>query len=669
MKPRIILSIVISSLLSSAVASAQFSVSLKDNSRVLTSDGRFEATEQVSSGYSFAGIDVGEIGSITLSTLPQDEAGTQIPALPEAEKQVVILDLSERNGEDEKATRNLYSSEYMLEVAGLPYFITSSLDEALASASMLLLSSPIVTGEKATLSPDEWNRVAEWVCAGGILVSPAITDTLTPELAELFGISSRTRSQRTRYYLYWTSESHPELVYIDEPEEKETRIGAVSSSVLTPSTATPLAFYDKGSESVAVVKNKLGKGAAYLFGFSWREVIQRSQLNKDSGGSRGVNNSFEPSADMVPLFIRAAHAASQPVTAWKFTVPDGYSSVLIPTHDCDSRTALDSMAYLADYEKSLGLRAHYFITVHYFRQPGYLSAFYNEETVPLIGRLTGQGHTVGSHSVCHYPDFSDTARFPLTEYSEEEYASIATHDLATGKSVGSTWAELVLSKRILERDLSTPVRSFRSGHLCVNNNIPAASRIAGYDFSSCYTASDLMSQFPFIERMGNDWSGEPSGTLQIPLHFSDVFSVDKMTEDNWHEKPEIWFGIFNKLKGNYASSVILIHPNRKWKMSAQKMLVDMLDSRECGLFNFEDYGDFWLKRRDFRFTLHHDVERGKVIVRATAADIAANPHLGIVIEHGAGAPAPENITLVDETGRVHPVCIRKLAEGRYIMLL
>lgn len=665
-----LLSIAISALLVSMTASAQFAVSLKsDGSRVITSDGRIESPAATPSGYSFAGIDVGEIGSITLSSLPQDEAGSQIASLPAAEKPVVILDLTARNGESEPSNRNLYSSEYMLELAGLPYVVTASLDEALASSSMLLLSSPVNTGSQSTLTPEEWTRITDWVRAGGIVISPAITDTLTPELAELFGISARTRSQRTRYYVNWVSEPHPELAYIDEPEEKVTRIGAINSSVFTPSTAVPLATYGENPADVAVVRNSLGKGAAYLFGFSWRDVIQRSQLNKDSGGSRGVNNTFEPSADMVPLFIRATHAATQSVSAWKFTVPDGHSSVLIPTHDCDSRTALDSMSHMADYEKSLDLRAHYFITVHYFRQPGYLSAFYNPETLPLIKRLTDQGHTVGSHSVCHYPDFGDTGRFPLTEYSEEEYAAIATHDLATATSVGSTWAELVLSKRILERDLHLPVRSFRSGHLCVNNNMPAASRIAGYDFSSCFSASDVMSQFPFIERMGNDWSGEPSGTLQIPLHFSDVFSDDKMTEANWHEKPARWLEIFNKLKGNYASSVILIHPNRKWKMSAQKMLVDALDSRECGLFNFEDYGDFWLRRRDFRFTLHHDPSQSKVIVRAKAADIAANPHLGIFIEYAGGSKAPANITLVDESGKVHPVRIKKVAEGRYIMLL
>ncbi|MCM1355607.1 MAG: hypothetical protein NC212_04275 [Staphylococcus sp.] len=656
-------------------AAAQFSVTLTDGAgRLPLTDATVEPSDAAASGFTIGGIDVASISEIAASALAQEPQGSVITDLPAAEKPVAILDLTGRNKERESSTRNLYSSEYMLEVAGLPFFTTSSLDEAVTGSSMILLSSPWLNGSTKTFTPEEAQRLADYVSAGGLIVSPLIDGSLTPEMETIFGISARTSTTKTNLFLDWVDESYPELVYIDEPEETTTRLGSIRTSVLTPSTAVPFAYFGDAHDGsattgkVAVVKNTLGSGAAYLFSFSWSDVIQRPQLNKDSGGSRGTNNTFEPSADMVPLFLRAAHAANRTLSAWKFTVPDGYSSVLIPTHDCDSRTAFDEMFYLSDYEKELGFSCHYFLTVHYFRQKGYLSAFYNDETIPLARKLIEQGHTVGSHSICHFPDFHISSRFPMTEYTEEEYAAYATHDMDTGISTGSTWAELVLSKRILERDLANNVRSFRSGHLCVNDNMPLAHKIADYEFSSCYAAPDLLSQFPFIQRMNNNWEGEPTGTLQIPLHFSDVFSSDKMTEENWAEKPAVWLRLFDKLKGNYASSVILIHPNREWKMLAEKMLVESLDLGECSLFNFEDYGDFWINRRDFSFTVHHSPADGKVTVRAASADIEANPHLGIFVEYNSSRPL-ESITLVDETGTVRPSRIRRISDTQYILLI
>ena len=189
--------------------------------------------------------------------------------------------------------------------------------------------------------------------------------------------------------------------------------------------------------------------------------------------------------------------------------------------------------------------------------------------------------------------------------------------------------------------------------------------MSGYQFSSCYTAPSIHSQFPIPQRMDNDWSGEKTGVLQIPLHFSDVYSGDEtMNDDNWHEKPAQWFQVFNKLKDNYASSVILIHPNRQWKMEAEKMLVEMMDLRQCGLYNFEDYGDFWNGRRDFKFDTFYDPDSGKVTLQAKASDLEDNHALGIMIEGNADITS---VTLVDEIGTVHPVRVKAMPLGGFLV--
>ena len=645
---------------------ARFNVTTADGASVHTSDGSFVQSATATSGYTFGGVDVASIGSITYNALNQGTSDNfEMPDDAYIIKPVAILDVTDRNKESEALTRNVASAEYMLEIAGLQAFTTTSCADAVRDASLILISSPILSGSKATFTDDEVALLIEYVKNGGIVFSPAIEGSMTDGLRELFGISAHTSTNKNHKTYTWTDLSRPDMIYFDAPEEITVQIGEISTVEATVTTATPLAYFDDNRDAVAITCNEsLGSGAAYMCGFRWRDVVERLHLSKSMGISTH-SQTFSPYSDIPAFLLRAAHAAHNPLSAWKFTVPGGYQAVLIPTHDCDSRTAYDEMHWMAEYETSMGLNGHYFLTVHYFRQPLYLSQFYCDETLPAVRALLAAGHTVGSHSVCHYPDFSVTDRFPMTPFTQEEYAEYATRDMETGISTGSTLAEFQISKQLLERDFGISVHSFRSGHLCVNKHFPEAHTTCGYQFSSCYTAPTLHAQFPVPQRMDNDWAGDITGVLQIPLHFSDVYSGDEgMDENNWTEKPAQWFDIFKKLQNNYASSVILIHPNREWKMLAEKMLVDMMDLRDCGLYNFEDYGHFWNSRRDFHFDTFFDPSTGNVTLRAKAADIAANPALGILIE---GTADINSVTLVDENATIYPVRIKAMPLGGYLV--
>ena len=645
--------------------SAQFTVVTGDGSSVQVEDGSINPSATAKSGYMFGGIDLATIEAITFNALPQDDR--EIFEMPDAAtllRPIAILDVTGPNKESENQTRNIASAEYMLEIAGFPFFTTTSCTDAVDRASMIIISSPILSGSKATFTSDEIKTLIDYVKEGGIIFAPAIEGKLNDGLSELFGISEHSSTSKNHTTYTWVDLTRPEMIYFDEPEETTVCIGEISTVSATVSTATPLAYFDNDPDAIAITCNELGQGAAYMCGFRWRDVIERLHLNKGLGLS-GRSQTFSPYSDITAFLIRAAFTARNPLCAWKFTVPGGHRSVLIPTHDCDSRTAYDEMHWMADYETSMGLNGHYFMTVHYFRQPQYLAQFYCDETKPAVRKLLEAGHTVGSHSVCHYPDFSITERFPMTPFTAEEYAEYATRDVESGISTGSTLAEFQISKELLEKDFNFTVRSFRSGHLCVNKNFPLAHTTCGYQFSSCYTAPSLHCQFPIPQRMNNDWSGEKNGVLQIPLHFSDVYSGDdKMDEDNWQEKPALWFEIFNKLKNNYASSVVLIHPNREWKMEAEKMLVEMMDLRECGLYNFEEYGDFWNARRDFNFDTYYDPATGKVTLKANSTDLAINQALGILID---GYADITSVTLIDENGTIHPVRVKSMPLGGFLV--
>jgi hypothetical protein len=589
-----------------------------------------------------------------------------------AQKRCVLLDLSQQNAHNEETgehSRNVYSAQYLINLAGIPYMTTTNIVDAIAHASMIVCASPF---KQSTLSTSEIQLLKKWIEQGGVFVAPAITNA-DSYLCDLFGLESVAYSKERRTFT-WREEylQEQELSYFDEPEERTVSLGkarnTTAESIKTygyqPTTAEAMAYFDS-TNVAAVLRHRIGAGTVYTFGILWRDVVQRSQLGKNTTATRITSNGFEPSADVYAFFFRSLHAKINPVSVWKYTIPQGYESVLIPTHDCDSRTAYDEMYWVSEYEKSLGMSAHYFLTVHYFRDQGYLSDFYNAETKPKARRLLEDGHTVGSHSICHFPDFSNTALFPATVVTKEAYAASAHHDKMIGITQGgSTWAELGLSKIIIEEDLGNRVRSFRSGHLCMNKLMPMVQQAVGYTFSSCYASCNVLSQFPFHERMENDWAGA-QGVLQIPLHISDVINANPMTDSAWNHAPDIWLNVLEKLQRNYAPTVLLIHPNRDWKMFAMRQLVETMDRNKVGLYNFEAYGDFWLAREKMSFDYTYSPDNKSVVVWANEpiADTAACI-FAVDIQSDI---AIEEAIFVDATGQQSKLQIQKMQEGRYLI--
>lgn len=331
------------------------------------------------------------------------------------------------------------------------------------------------------------------------------------------------------------------------------------------------------------------------------------------------------------------------------------------------------MHYMGDYEKSLGLQGHYFFTTHYYSDKqnfghSYLSDFYNDETIPKAAALIADGHTAGSHSVCHFPDFNLCRNTDIV--TREEYAQRAT--CVDGKSTGaSTWAEMVLSKQIIEEDLHNNVRSFRSGHLCVNPDFNKILETGEYEFASCYTAGDLLSQFPFFGRIDNEWAGRQSSVLQMPLHISDVYKNkngnESLTDDNWHTHPAVseWSEAMRKLRGNYASAILLIHPNREWKMTLQKRLVDGLDLTQVGLYNFEAYGDFWKKRVATDFQYSYNATTRSVIV---VTDLATVDHQKLTFAVDCDSPVESAVIYNNDFSDSRKCELKPIANNRYLLI-
>lgn len=588
---------------------------------------------------------------------------------------IAILDMGERNAEPEATgdySRQLYSATYLCDIAGYNYKVTTDINDAITE-KVLILSSGITS---TSFTKDEMQSIYDWVKAGGVLVAPYIRSvpaSCKDIISDIFGIDATKQFPKStdRTVINWNPEffNSPELVYFDEAEEQETSLGNIKTFSFTPVGCDILAQYISGVP--AVVRNNVGDGKAYLLSIAWRDVVQRNQLNKDQGSSREYNNGFEPSSDIWAFLIRSIHAFASGVSAWKFTVPAGYIQLLIPTHDCDSRTAYDAMYYMSDYEKSLGLSGHYFLTAHYYSDKvnfghSYLSDFYNSETIPKAKDLLKNGHTVGSHSICHFPDFNKTRNTDIVTLDEYAFRATCEDGVSSG---ASTWAEIVLSKKIIEGDLGNQVRSFRSGHLCVNPDFHSMLEEGDYNFQSCYTGGDLLSEFPFFGRFDNDWSKDQSKVLTMPLHISDVYNNKgfPLNDDTWstHRATDDWKSAMRKLRGNYASAILLIHPNREWKMTLQKILVESLDLNEVGLYNFEDYGDFWLSRLKTDYTYSFDEASG-VFTITTDTEAVRESKMTFAVEN-YGKNITQIVVSNPDGSKIYGTKVKNLSDNRYLV--
>lgn len=591
---------------------------------------------------------------------------------------IAVLDISGRNNDTESSgsySRQVYSATYMCDIAGYNYIVTQDLEEAMTQEVILLAN--VMT--KSSFTQDEMLSLSEWIKGGGTFVSPAIKsvpDSCDEIVSEIFGINASDKITKSsdRPIIKWNEEYYKdrELEYIDEDHERETSIGSIKSFSYTPTSCEVLANFSDGSAAVA--RNVLGNGTAYLIGISWRDVIQRSQLNKDQKASREYSNGFEPSADVWAFFLRSICAKTSGVSVWKFTVPAGYLQLLIPTHDCDSRTAYEEMHYMSEYEKSLGISAHYFLTTHYYSDKknfghSYLSDFYNSETIPKAAQLLTDGHTVGSHSVCHFPDFAKITNTDIV--SRNEYANRATCEdgVSTG---GSVWAEIVMSKQILEKDLQNNVRSFRSGHLAINPEMHTYLEAGDYSFQSCYTGGDLLSEFPFFGRYQEDWGKDQSKVLTIPLHISDVYSEKDgapLNNDTWdtHRAPDDWEKALQKMKGNYASAILLIHPNREWKMILQKRLIERLDRSEVGLYNFEDYGDFWISRLNNKYSFSYNEDDEQLTITTEDLNNVKKNLMTYAVET-SGKPVKTVVICNSDLSEAYNAKLKRLSDTRLLAI-
>ncbi len=506
-------------------------------------------------------------------------------------RQVAILDMTNYNNETSSSRR--ISAIHIMQMVGISYKITTQLSEAI-QYPVIITGSRI---EENAFSPTQETQLKSYVANGGVLITSYLKDS---DLFELCGVSARY-SSNTLYRIKLDTTSAPIFDMINDSLEQTISIGDSTKgfSFYTPyydlTTGISLGKYENNKP--AVIKNSYGHGTVYLFGPDFRDLVYRPQLNFDVNAQRSYSNGFEPSTDIIFFIIRNIIRAHIPHSVFKYSIPYKYKSVLLITHDVDSKTAMDTVHYFSEFEKNRGITALYNITTSY-SDNGWISGFYSSQST-AIQQLINDGHTIASHSVGHFPDFANEDHFPLGHMGNTKYNYAPYYYSGSNTTVGgSVYGEVEVSKQLLEKDYNVTVKTFRAGHLAFNDSLILALEKLGYQYNSTYSANDILTSFPYYAMKVRTFDGVESTVLEIPLTISDVLT--DFNGGNYTEGVNLWLDATQRYADNHSPIVLLIHPNRYWKLQAEKLFLNQLPDG-VKPFPFQQYGRFWKNRDALKF--------------------------------------------------------------------
>ncbi len=561
------------------------------------------------------------------------------------ESRVALLDLDVQDQGTEGSYT--FALRQALEVAGVPYTVTTSPQDA-ASCPIIVSSTKLLP---ETLSDAEISLLAGYVEAGGILVVPEVQDS---RLFNLFGISAQV-SADTRYTMTWDTDSGDnELHWFEDAAEITISLGSasqvhvVTTTGYTTAGASTLARFDDGS--AAVTRNSSGTGLAYALGFSFKDLILRNELNYDFDAQRSYSNGFEPTSDTVMLFLRAVYESAIPFAVYKHTSPDTSRAALIITHDVDARTSMDMMGQFASMEKTRGLHATYNVTAHYFRDD--LSSNYYTDNVTKVAALLSFGQKIGSHTVGHFPDWADESVFPIGspgETRDSYHPAFACPDsndpncVNDGATTGGTvFAEAEVSRKVLEQDTGALVKTFRSGYLYWNQAQINVLDALGYRYDSSMSANDVLTNFPYRCRYDTSYHGTISNIFEIPMTISDAAMS---AADTCPAIVANWSQVIEQNAKNGAPTVLLIHPNRDYKLAAEQSLLDGLPAGVT-IIDMDSFGDFWRARENLKFTT--DIEAGnRLVITIARSSLPIGRGVSLIVR---GGKSLSGITVQTEDG-------------------
>lgn len=524
---------------------------------------------------------------------------------------------------------NTFSVKHALKVAGVPFQTIKSFDSLFLSKIILFTE----TIDENSLSNEQVEKLTSYVSNGGIIIATQLKQT---SLFSLFGVESY-KFKTNRQKLTWNTSIVPEEAYlINDTLEKNQLLADSSNATIFGTRAYSLktgkSFLTFENEENAGVINQLGKGFTYLFGFNWEDVILRNQVLKHFKANRTYSNGFEPGSDVLYHFIRGIYRRHIPFAVHKHTCINNSKSMLIITHDVDATSAIkDIMTDFSSYEYENNIRSTYFVTTHYMHD-SVAKNFWDGYTSEIKSVLAKK-HEIASHSVSHTPDFDNSSIVPIGECETLNHSNYKPFFDGKISNNVSVCGETKVSKSLLDTYAGANVKSFRAGYLAYNKGILDALEQTNYTFNSSHSANNVLTGYPFQGHLNLSMNSPASTIYEIPNTISDVFMDERISEENYPKKVAIWTNVQKRYQENETPVVLLIHPNRPWKITAQQNFIKNLDST-IAIIPFEEYGHFWKEREEFQFET--EFSEDSIITISFLSD-TINPKQSLIIHNGLAA--------------------------------
>ncbi|MER2520063.1 MAG: hypothetical protein ABTQ34_05165 [Bdellovibrionales bacterium] len=487
------------------------------------------------------------------------------------------------------------SIAFGLRSIGIPFIVTTDYREALTHRVVLVY--PNVTGR--SLSSSALEALTAFPAHGGTLI---VQHALGGGFDKLIGFESAVVKNATE--LRFKSPS-PLVEGLDDPEEKDIRIGGklvtgVGTYAYINPKNMPLAVYEDGS--AAILGDKTGR--AFAFGIDLGYLFSRGYNNRQQDIAQNYANAYEPTLDVLLRCLKNIYRQGEKNAVTLGTVPQGKQLAVLFTHDIDyTRSLVNALAY-AEFERSHGITATYFMQVKYVRDWND-DVFFTPDGVHALRKLQTLGMEIASHTVSHTRAFRT---FPLGDGLERypDYAPfVVDKKLARG---GSILGELRVSKFMLEQTVpGLQVASFRPGHLAAPYALPQALEATGYRYSSSVTANDSLTHLPFQLTYNRETSAR-TAIFEFPLTIEDELDgpMDKRL-------PQA-IALAHKL-GRYGGLfVILIHPDiLGHKMAFEKGFVEAMGDKPW-YGSVAQFGDWWSARNEIDVDARN---RGRGVVVVT----------------------------------------------------
>ncbi|PYT23019.1 MAG: hypothetical protein DMG57_33170 [Acidobacteria bacterium] len=555
---------------------------------------------------------------------------------------VAVLQVAARD------TSEVTAAESDLEMLGVPYETTASVVSAIRSPMVIIAGAMTNTA----FSPASRELLYSFVERGGVLFATHVQGN---QYFPLFGINGFSTS-RENFGLQLTG-NDPAFRYVNRPQERDIVLGDSKryrelnwTTQYQPTGAVVLGRFP--GRAAGFVRHDYGRGIAYSLGLSFSDSTLRLALGQSYEAEPQWANVFAPSADVIRLLLRAIYEANVHPFLLVHTIPDGFESALLLSHDIDARESFRNSVAFAALEQRYGATSTFFVTTKYFSDSTD-AGYYTSQNSVYLREIFKRGFDLGSHSVSHLKAFN---RFPLGEAA----VRFATY---RPQSAPTVFGEVEVSKQLLERDIpGQHTVAFRAGELSHPPQLISALETAGYLVDSTRAAGDTLTNYAYRPLRESHLGSAASSIIEIPVTLDD--SMGYLTPASQDRVVAQWTEIVEANAENNNITCLLIHPtDTTYKLAAEERLLQACRKKPVWIGSVARFGLFARARASIR--VERAISENHVLIRLSQprADLPAG--LTLVLESD---PRWDAIDVRDSQGADIPFTTRLKLDGRLLIL-